>query len=166
VHNTPAGTDVLNMSINVTSDGELGGCEGEDDALLESGVNVGVFGGSCVEYFYFCLFISCPTQPFNYTVNPYVEHEIGSTSYGTYFALNGAGSVSSKIVSLATPINTCGTWNINLQATALDLSSITSSPIALFLNDNVDSGVFCFDVPANIGKGVVKPHHGVHSTRQ
>jgi hypothetical protein len=26
VHNTPAGTDVLNLSINVTSEGELGGC--------------------------------------------------------------------------------------------------------------------------------------------
>src|SRR5882757_9025027 len=68
VHNTPANTDVLNLSLNVTSDGELGGCEGEDDDLLESGVTVGVFGGSCTEYFYFCIFFSCPTQPFDYTV--------------------------------------------------------------------------------------------------
>jgi hypothetical protein len=74
--------------------------------------------------------------------------------------------VSSKIVSLATPINTCGTWNINLQATALDLSSITSSPISLFLNDSDDSGPFCYDVSANIGNGVVKPHHGVRKARR
>jgi hypothetical protein len=72
------------------------------------------------------------------------------------------GGSCSKIVSLATPPNTCGTWNINLQATALDLSSITSSPIALFFNDSDDSGPFCYDVPANIGNGIVKPHHGVH----
>jgi len=166
VHNPSPSTDVLNLSLNVTSDGELGGCEGEDDDLLESGVTVGVFGGSCTEYFYFCIFFSCPTQPFDYTVNPYVEHEIGSTSYGTFFGSNGAGSVSSKIVSLATPINTCGTWNINLQATALDLSSITSSPISLFLNDSDDSGPFCYDVSANIGNGVVKPHHGVRKARR
>src|SRR6266850_6945043 len=145
VHNTPANTDVLNLSLNVTSDGELGGCEGEDDDLLESGVTVGVFGGSCIQYFFTCIAVTCPTLPFDFTVNPYVEHEIGSSSYGTFFGLNGAGSVSSKIVSLATPINTCGTWNINLQATGLNLSSITSSPIALFLNDSDDSGPFCYD---------------------
>ncbi len=108
VHNTAASADVLNMSLNVTSDGELGGCEGEDDDLLESGVTVGVYGGSCLQFFFTCISVGCPTLPFDFTVNPYVEHEIGSSSYGTFFGLNGSGTVSSKIVSLATPPNTCG----------------------------------------------------------
>jgi len=165
VHNTAASADVLNMSLNVTSDGELGGCEGEDDDLLESGVTVGVYGGSCLQFFFTCISVGCPTLPFDFTVNPYVEHEIGSSSYGTFFGLNGSGTVSSKIVSLATPPNTCGTWSINLQATKLDLSSITSPGVVLFLNDSDDSGPFCYDVNAQIGNGITKQHFGVHRAR-
>jgi len=167
VHNTPANTDVLNLSLNVTSDGELGGCEGEDDDLLESGVTVALSpASSCGEFFYFCFNFGFCLQPFDYTVSPFVEHEIGSTSYGTFFGLNGSGTVSSKIVAQATPPNTCGTWSLNLQATGLDLSSITSTSITLFLNDSDDSGPFCYDVTANIGNGIVKPHHGVRKVRR
>src|ERR1700682_3887392 len=44
VHNTPANTDVLNMSLNVESDGDSGSdpCGGEQDDLLETGVHVSV----------------------------------------------------------------------------------------------------------------------------
>jgi hypothetical protein len=165
VHNAGTNKDVLNMSLNVTSEGESGSCDGEADDLLETGVDVAVSFLDCNSFAYFCYFYNFCPKPFHYDVSPYVEHDIGNTSYGTYFALNGPGSVSSKIVALSTPPNTCGTWNINLQATGLDLSSITSSPVALFLNDSDDSGPFCFDVNANIGTGIVKPHHGVHRAR-
>jgi hypothetical protein len=110
--------------------------------------------------------VGCPTLPFSYFLNPYVEHEIGSSSYGTFFALNGPGTVASKIVALTTPEYTCGSWSINLQATGLDLSSITSSPVALLLNDSDNLFPLCSEVNANIGTGIVKPHHGVHSVRR
>jgi hypothetical protein len=165
VHNPNPSTDVLNMSLNVQSKGESGSCEGEADDLLETGVDIAVYGGSCIQYFFSCISIGCPNQPFDYDVTPYVEHEIGSASYGTYFAVNGLGSVSSKIVALATPPNTCGTWSINLQATGLDLSSITGPSMALYVGDFDGSGSFCFNVNVNVGTGIAKPHHGVHSVR-
>jgi len=170
VHNTPANTDVLNMSLNVESDGDSGDCEGGADDLLETGVHIGVSPGTCLGFFISCIPFGCPTIPFDYGVAPYVEHDIGSTSYGTFFGLNGSGTVASKIVALATPLFTCGTWSINLQATGLDLSSITDPHVALFINDSDGDGdnvsaAACFDVTANIGNGIVKPHHGVHKTR-
>ena len=174
VHNTGTNKDILNMTLNVESDGDGSGdpCDGGDDDLLETGVEVAVFAHTCQDYFDTCFSFPfvCPTLPFDFVVSPYVEHDIGNTSYGTFFGVNGPGSVSSKIVALASPNGTCGTWSINLQATGLDLSSITSSPIALFLEDfdgDADgSGILCIDgVNANIGNGITNPHHGVHSVR-
>ena len=171
VHNTPANTDVLNMSLNVESSGDGGSCDSEQDDLLETGYFVGVSRFSCIGYFFTCLGLSgCPVLDFSAEVD-YVEHEIGSSSYGTSFAPNAAGFVSSKIVALATPPNTCGTWSINLQATGQNLSLITGTPVALILLDEDGDagplfGAACFDVTANVGNGIVKPHHGVHKARR
>jgi hypothetical protein len=76
-----------------------------------------VFAHTCQDYFDTCFSFPfvCPTLPFDFVVSPYVEHDIGNTSNGTFFGVNGPGSVSSKIVALATPNGTCGTWSINLQ---------------------------------------------------
>jgi hypothetical protein len=162
--------DLLNMSLNVTSAGDSGDCDGEDDDLLETGVHLSVSVFSCGTYAFICGAIGCPTFDFDAQVN-YVEHQIGSSSYGTSFGPNAAGTVSSKIVSAATtPINTCGTWTINLQATGQDFSEITGTPVSLFINDSDGdadggSGAACFDVAAIVGNGIVKPHHGVHKTR-
>jgi len=169
VHNTPANTDVLNMSLNVTNKGDLGSCEGEVDDLLETGVHVSVSKLTCIQYVTSCSG-GCPAFDFDAQIN-YVEHEIGSASYGTSFALNAAGAVASKIVALTTPVNTCGTWSINLQGTGQNLSGITGTPVSLFLNDsdddgNGDIGAVCFDVNANIGNGITKPHRGVHRVRR
>jgi hypothetical protein len=157
VHNPTPNTDVLNMSLNVTDQGELGGCEGGDDDFIASGFSVTIFKGSC------------GTQvglAFSYTIPGYVAHHIGSATYGTYFALKPPGTVASKIVALATPANTCGTWNINFQSTGQDLEYLDTNQISLVLNDSDDSGPFCFDVNAIIGNGIVKPHHGVHRARR
>jgi hypothetical protein len=176
VHNAPAHTDVLNLSLDVTNTGDSGTCDGDGDSddLLETGIKIGVYQGSCVGFLTICATgppFACPTLPFNYFADGFVEHEIGNTSYGTFFALNPPGTVSSKMVALATPPNTCGRWTINLQATGLDLSSISSSPIALFVNESdAGSGIGdaannCFNVDVRVGTGIVKPHHGVHRTR-
>jgi hypothetical protein len=163
------------MSLNLENEGDggLDPCESEKDDLLETGVHVSVFRGSCELYGAICFLIGCPSFDFDAQVN-YVEHDIGIASYGTSFAPKSLGFLSSKIVALATPANTCGTWTINLQATGQNLSGITGPPpISLFLNDsdNDGNGLFeggaqCFDVNANIGAGIVKPHHGVHSVRR
>jgi hypothetical protein len=201
VHNTPANNDVLNLSLNVTSNGDsgTGSCDAEADDLLETGVHVSVSKLSCVDYSLACSCIFnlstnslicvansicttqtgfcggfCPAFDFDAQIN-YVEHDIGfSSSYGTSFAPNAAGSVASKIVALATPTNTCGTWSINLQATGQNLSGITGSPVALFINDSdndgaggpdTGSGAACFTVNANVGNGITKPHRGAHRAR-
>ena len=164
----PGQTDVLNMSLTVTNrgDGPIGDlCDAEKEDLLESGVHVGLYVGSCFLFFETCFNVSCPPLTFSYFVNPYVEHDIGTTSYGTFFATNGPGTVASKIVALATPLNTCGKWTINLQATGLDLSSITSSPIGLVVNDSDNHFPICNDVTVQIGNGIVKPSRGVHHAR-
>jgi len=156
VHNPTPNTDVLNMSLNVTDQGELGGCEGGDDDFIATGFSVTLFKGQCSQITGFV---------FSYTIPGYVAHHIGSATYGTYFALKPPGTVSSKIVAVATPVNTCGTWSINFQATGQDLEYLDTNQVALVLNDFDDSGPFCFDVTAQIGNGIVKPHHGVHRTR-
>ena len=176
VHNTPANTDVLNLSLKVESDGDggLDPCEGGDDDLLETGVHVSVSRFSCGAFSIICGIVGCPAFDFDAQVN-YVEHDIGNASYGTSFAPNGpdSGNVSSKIVALATPPNTCGTWSINLQATGQNLSGITGSPVSIWLNDsdNDGNGIFliggaaCFDVDAHVGTGITKPAHGVRRAR-
>ncbi len=63
------------------------------------------------------------------------------------------------------PAGTCGTWSINLQATGLNLSSITNNSIALFVDDSDGDGG-CFTVRAQVGNGIVKPHHGVRRFRR
>ena len=127
VHNAIPSTDVLNMSLNVQNAGDSGSCDAEKDDLLETGLFVGVSRFSCIAYLTSCFSISgCPILDFSAEVG-YVEHDIGSLSYGTSFAPNAAGFVSSKIVALTTPPSTCGTWSINLQATGQNLSLITAS---------------------------------------
>jgi hypothetical protein len=170
VHNAATNTDVLNLSLNVTSAGDTAGsCDSEMDDLLETGVRIGVSRFSCGTFgAAFCFFVGC--LDFSAQVN-YVEHDIGNFSYGTSFAPNGpgSGSVSSKIVALSTPPNTCGTWTINLQATGQNLSGITGPPVALFVNESdflgEDDAVNCFTVNANVGNGITKPHRGVHRAR-
>src|SRR4029077_2171058 len=132
------------------------GCEGGDDDFIATGWSVALFKGSCGSITGFV---------FSYTIPGYVAHHIGSLTYGTYFALKSPVTVSSKIVAVTTPPNTCGTWNINFQATEQDLGYLDSNQVALLLNDFDDSGPFCFDVTAQIGNGITKPNRGVHRAR-
>jgi hypothetical protein len=175
VHNNIFNTDTLNMSLNLENDGDggLDPCDSEKDDLLETGVHISVSRYSCEAYALACALGLgvCPAFDFDAQIN-YVEHDIGSASYGTFFAPKSLGFLSSKIVALATPANTCGTWTINLQATGQDLSLITNPQISIWLNDSdndgndvILGGPQCFDVNAQIGTGIVKPHHGVHSVR-
>jgi hypothetical protein len=158
VHNSIPNTDVLNASLDVTNLGDAGSCDGGDDDFLASGFFFGVSSQPCgiggVTIFSFIT---------------YVKHTIGSASYGTHFFSAGGATVASKIVTLATPPGACGRWNINFQATGVDLSAFTSNQISLILNDKegdaTGAGNACFNVNAEIGNGITKPHRGVHHAR-
>ena len=169
VHNTPASTDVLNLSLNVTNIGDGGDCEVGADDLLETGVHISVSRQTCLFRATNCPGILCAPLDFDAQVN-YVEHDIGSASYGTSFGPNASGNVSSKIVAQTTPPITCGTWTINLQATGQNLSGITGPPVSIVINESdaisADSTNNCFDVNASVGTGITKPHRGVHHARR
>ena len=103
----------------------------------------------------------CP--PFDYFIGPFVSHVVNHVEYGTFFGLNpvdvGPGTVSARIVKLSTPPYGCGTWNLNVEATGLNLYSIKSNPMSIWLNDADESGPFCFDIDnAIIGGPTITPH--------
>src|SRR5260370_39235325 len=156
------------MSLNVTNNGDngTGDCNGVRNDFLELGFIVLVSRFSCATFFSSCIG-TCPD--FEAEIVP-VEHEIGSSAYGTFFGPSGAGSIAAKIVALVTPPNTCGTWSINLQATGQNLSLVTGPQVALLLQDaDADGGPpflgACFDVNVSVGSGLTKPAHGVRRVR-
>jgi hypothetical protein len=141
-----------------------GSCDyGEEDAIA-SGVEVALRGKSCEAYRYDCYHYDyCPPTssfPFDYVIDPFVAHTVNHQSYATFFGQNpvdeGPGTVSARIVSIAKPYGACGSWNLNLEATGLDLYSIQSNPVSLWLNDAAGTGPFCFDIyNAVIGNPIV-----------
>ncbi len=160
-------SDATNLNFSFTNDGNgYGGCDyGEYDAIA-SGVEVALLGKSCSEYYYECYHYDyCPPTssfPFDYVIDPFVAHTINTQSYGTFFGQypvdEGPGTVSARIVSLPKPYGACGTWNLNLEATGLDLYKIQSNPVSLWLNDAADTGPFCFDIyNAVIGHPIAPP---------
>lgn len=167
VHNGGGTSDSTNFNITFTNFGE-GDCDsGEDDAIA-TGVEVAFSpyscpnicdaGTSCVDGSVAPLI---SLFAFDYVIDPFVVHTVGHQTYGTFFGLNpvnvGPGTVSARIAKLSTPINGCGTWNLNVEATGLDLSSITKNPMSIWLNDEDGSGPFCFNInDAIIGNPIPK----------
>jgi len=174
VHNGGGTSDSTNFNITFTNFGE-GDCDGGGDDAIVSGIEVALSSESCepvCDVGTECL--AAPITPlfaFDYVFDPFVAHTIGGQTYGTFFGLNpvgeGPGTVSARIVLLSRPAGGCGSWNMNVEATGLDLSSITSNPMSIWLNDADDSGPFCFDInDAIIGtpipKAGPKVRRGVH----
>jgi len=164
VHSGGDNTDSTNLNITFTNRGDYPDydCDdGQDDAIA-SGVEVAlsqqscpslcVVSGSCVDGL-------IPIFAFDYDIEPFVSHTVNGLNYGTFFGLNGPGTVSARIVRISTPPEGegCGTWTLNVEATGLDLSTITQNPMSLWLNDADDSGPFCFDIDnAIIGSPIPK----------
>ena len=157
VHNTIPNTDVLNASLGVTNLGDAGSCDGGDEDFLRTGVFIAVSSQPCG---------TLSVTIFSFL--NYVKHTIGNASYGTHFSSGGV-TIASKIVTMATPPGACGRWNINVQTTGVDLSAFTRNQVALNLNDEEGdatiAGNACFNVNAEIGNGIAKPHRGVHHAR-
>ena len=158
VHNPTPNTDVLNASLDVTNLGDAGSCDSGLDDFLASGFLLGVSSQPCGSF----------SLTFLFSLD-YVKHTIGSASYGTDFLSFEGVTIASKIVTLATPPGACGRWAINFQSTGLDLSGFTSNQISVVLNDEEGDattlGNACFNVNAQIGNGITKPHRGAHRAR-
>lgn len=173
VHSGGTDTDSTNFNLTFTNFGE-GDCDGGEDDAIASGIEVALSPNSCPICADNVACIDSPivVYPFDYDIEPFVAHTVNHQTYGTFFGLNpvgvGPGTVSARIVLLSKPVDGCGTWNLNVEATGLNLSSITSNPMSIWLNDADDSGPFCFDInDAIIGSAIPKPappvvRRGVH----
>jgi hypothetical protein len=164
VHNGGGTSDSTNFNLTFNSFGE-GSCDaGEDDAIA-SGIEVALSPNTCPMLCNLgasCIGAPVITFAFDYDIEPFVTHTVGGTTYGTFFGKNpvgvGPGTVSARIVKLSKPMGGCGNWNLNVEATGLDLSSITSNPMSIWLNDEDDSGPFCFNINnAIIGNPIPTP---------
>src|SRR5258708_5532211 len=163
VHNGGGTSDSTNFNITFTNNGE-GDCDGGEDDAIASGIEVALSPVSCPNFCVvgaICLDAPIAVLPFDYIIDPFVPHTVGGQTYGTFFGLNpvdvGPGTVSARIGLLSRPPYSCGVWNLNVQATGLDLSSITTNPMSIWLNDEDDSGPFCFDInDAIIGNPIPK----------
>lgn len=170
VHGPGTGNDVANLKITFTNTVE--GCDDGADDAIASGVEVSLSPFSCESFTCdasapsaLCTGAPIITVPFDYIIDPFVEFTINETEYGTFFGLNppdtGPGTVLAQIVAIPTYTWVCGTWKLNVEATGLDLSSITANPLSLTLNDSDGSGPFCFDIHDAIIGGKIQPipHH-------
>ena len=135
------GLDTLNLKITFTNNGD-GMCDAADSDIIGQGISLSVAPGTCVQ--------NNPLA-FSYTIPSFVPKTVGGVKIGTYFAVNGPGSVTAKATTQTT--SACGKWILELQATKLNLSAITQNPIALRLADK-DGDTTCFDINnALIGTG-------------
>ena len=153
------GNDLTNFNITFTNGGDPSSfdCdEGQDDPIA-SGVEVALAQQSCPSFCgsgnAVCVVDGIlPIFPFDYDIEPFVSHTVNGLNYGTFFGLNGPGTVSARIVRTSTPPEGegCGTWTMNVEATGLDLSSITQNPMSIWIGDEDQSGpfegLFCFDI--------------------
>jgi hypothetical protein len=168
IHNGGYNEDSTNFNITFTNYGEAGCDEGND--AIASGIDVALSQERCP--YKICLADSAPDSPactdtiidypFDYFIAPFVDHVVNHESYGTFYGLNptnvGPGTVSARIVLLSTPPDGCGTWELNVEATGLDLYSIRYNPMSIWLNDADDSGPFCFNIDnAIIGGPISSP---------
>ncbi|MGH7924297.1 MAG: hypothetical protein ACREQH_06875, partial [Candidatus Binatus sp.] len=91
LHSGP-GSDATNFNLTFTNQGEGGSCEGGDDDAIVSGIEVALAPHSCEFYFCggstACVDFIMPLLAFDYDIEPFVAHTVGSGSYGTFFGLN------------------------------------------------------------------------------
>jgi hypothetical protein len=170
VHAAGVGNDFTNFNITFTNFGDYPDfdCDAGQDDPIASGVEILLSQESCPSL---CdtansICVSNPVLlfPFAYDIEPFVSRIVNHSNYGTFFGLNGPGTVSAKIVRLFTPPpgEGCGTWNLNVEATGLDLSSITHNPMSIWIGDEDNSGpfegLFCFNINnAIIGAPIPTP---------
>jgi hypothetical protein len=151
------------MTLDITNFGDLGTCDLPGDDLIAGGLKeIGLFAGTCLSYENACISMAgCPILQFDDSISSFVSHTIAGHQYGTFFSSTepggaGTSTLSAKATTLATPPFACGRWTLNLTASQLNLSSITTNPIALLIQDGDSLLPQCIDIPdAVIGPVIV-----------
>jgi hypothetical protein len=106
----------LIANFNNTEASESGKCESSD--LPTSGFVVTLQEGAC----------GTAATPATLTIPSL--HKIRRNRYKFEGVTKEGATVDAVLVKLATPAGSCGNWHLVLDATPMDLSSITTSPVA------------------------------------
>jgi hypothetical protein len=145
-----ANADQVNMGLTFT-DLPNPTCSTDDD-VLNNGLTVELFAGSCTDLMGTGLSVD---------LDPFVVHTVNHQSYGTYFLSSPPETVSARMVAAPAPEGTCGKWILNLEVAGLDTPALGlggTNPFALILESS-DLHVFgCFDINnAIVGNQIVAP---------
>jgi hypothetical protein len=147
-------SDQVNMALTFTHLPDLV-CDAADDAL-HAGIMVQLFAGSCDDLMGTGLALN---------LNPFVVRTVAGKSYGTLFqkspTVPSPETVSARIVTLATPEDTCGKWTLNVEVAGLNTGALGlggTNPFALELTDSDLHGFGCFDITdAIVGSQIPTP---------
>ena len=144
---TAADSDEINLALTFFENGAPT-CGPEEDAL-NSGFGVEVFPGTCADFV-------AGTEVLE-ALMTFATHTVNHHSYGT-FAQSSPYPVSSKLVVVKPSSGDfCGEWNLTLESSGLDTSSLGAGPIALVLLQP-DLAASCFDITnAIIGSQIPPP---------
>ncbi len=144
---TAADSDEINLALTFFENGAPT-CGPEQDAL-NSGFGVQVFPGTCADFVSGSEVLDA--------MMTFATHTVNHNMYGT-FAQSSPYPVSAKLVVVKPSSGDfCGEWNLTLESSGLDTSSLGSGPIALVLLQP-DLAASCFDITnAIIGKQIPPP---------
>jgi hypothetical protein len=158
---SPPYSDEVNMTFTFT-DSTSSGCE---SALTNpDGITVSLYAGSCSDYF---------GPGLELDLYPLAPHEVGSTSYGTFFSsfpISEPGSsteaISARLVALPTPAGKCGEWTLNVEVAGINAWYLglgnPSSGYALEVTNNGDGATGCLDIEhAIVGAPIDPPERKV-----
>ena len=144
---TSPDSDDINLALTFFENGAPT-CGPQQDAL-NSGFGVEVFPGTCADFI-------AGTEVLD-AMMTFATQTVNHHSYGT-FAQSSPYPVSSKLVVVKPSSGDfCGEWNLTLESSGLDTSSLGAGPIALVLLQP-DLAATCFDITnAIIGSQIPKP---------
>jgi hypothetical protein len=150
VHSTNPSGNQLNTAFTFIENG-FPACDEADDAF--NGIVVIFSTGSCAAPGSSILIL--PGDGFT-------VHTVNHQTYGTFFFAASPFTISARMVALPKPsAPACGEWTMNLELTAIDLTSFGDGPFALTLF-NADGDEGCLDITnAIVGSQTPRPPHGV-----
>ena len=133
-------SDEVNTAFTFTDDG-FGTCNSGNNAL--NGIDVSLFQGTCADL---------PGLGLELELVPFAPNTVNHQTYGTFFGNDSFGTVSARILTLPTPVDTCGEWLLNLEVSGLDTATFgltggsgPGTTYALEVED-LDGNVGCLDV--------------------
>jgi hypothetical protein len=147
---TSPNADMVNIGLTFQENGAPT-CETDQDALNQ-GFRLTLYSGTCT---------SNLTGGLNLSLSPFVVHTVNHQSYGTLFQSMPPETVSARMAALPPlPAPSCGQWNLNLEVTGVDTSSLglgNSNPFALVLTTFDGDFGECFNITNAITGNQIDP---------